>query len=172
MLSCKYLLSIGNFSINFVCYWLHELYNCDIFRCAFDIVPVECNFQNKSPVLHLENCLGLESWCVKHVYMYCYSELMDKFFTKPKRKIAKPSSMNCERLTRLLNVTILINPDITSLWNKRREMVVKSLLEKSRELQFTKLVLSRKPKCNDAFGYRRWIIEAILKGKLYYFMLI
>ncbi|CAB3244025.1 unnamed protein product [Arctia plantaginis] len=131
--------------------------------CAFDIVPVECNFQNKSPVLHLENCLGLESWCVKHVYMYCYSELMDKYFTKPKRKIAKPSSMNSERLSRLLNVTILINPDITSLWNKRREMVMKSLLEKSRELQFTKLVLSRKPKCNDAFGYRRWIIEAILK---------
>ncbi|GBP69998.1 hypothetical protein EVAR_39581_1 [Eumeta japonica] len=29
---------------------------------AFDIVPMENNWQNKSPVLHLENCLALESW--------------------------------------------------------------------------------------------------------------
>lgn len=133
--------------------------------CAFDVVPVDCNIQNKSPVLHLENCLGLESWCVKHVYMYCYSELMDKYCTKSKRRMSKPSSVNSERLTKLLNVTLLLNPDITSLWNKRREMVLKSLLEKSTELQFTKIVLSRKPKCNDAFAYRRWLLQAILKDE-------
>lgn len=135
------------------------------FRYAFDIVPAEENFRNKSPVLHLFNCLGLESWCVKHVYMYCYSELMDKYFAKPKRKALKPSSVNCERITKLLNLTLLINPELTSLWNKRREMVLKSFLEKTKELQFTKLVLSRKPKCNDAFSYRRWILEAMFKGK-------
>ncbi|XP_075979699.1 protein prenyltransferase alpha subunit repeat-containing protein tempura [Anticarsia gemmatalis] len=132
---------------------------------AFDIVPVESNNQNKSPVLHLENCLGLESWCVKHVYMYCYSELMDKYLSKPKRRISKPSSMNSERLNKLLNVTLLLNPEIPSLWNKRREMVLKSLLEKSVELQFTRLVLSRKPKCNDAFAYRRWLLEAIFRDE-------
>lgn len=136
------------------------------FRYAFDIVPVEANFCNKSPVLHLENCLGLESWCVKHVYMYCYSELTDKYFAKPKRKALKPSSVNCDRLTRLLNLTLLINPDLTSFWNKRREMVLKSFLEKTSELRFTKLVLSRKPKCNDAFSYRRWLLDLILKGML------
>ncbi|KAL0870472.1 hypothetical protein ABMA27_005466 [Loxostege sticticalis] len=135
------------------------------FRYAFDIVPAEENFRNKSPVLHLFNCLGLESWCVKHVYMYCYSELMDKYFAKPKRKALKPSSVNCERITKLLNLTLLINPELTSLWNKRREMVLKSFLEKTKELQFTKLVLSRKPKCNDAFSYRRWILEAMFKGE-------
>ncbi|CAG9790860.1 unnamed protein product [Diatraea saccharalis] len=131
--------------------------------CAFDIVPVEANFQNKSPVLHLENCLGLESWCVKHVYMYCYSELMDKYFAKPKRKAQKPSSVNAERLTRLLNITLLINPELNSLWNKRREMVLNCFLQKSSELQFSKLVLSRKPKCNDAFAYRRWLLKEIFK---------
>ncbi|KAI8434121.1 hypothetical protein MSG28_012255 [Choristoneura fumiferana] len=72
---------------------------------SFDIVPVDSNFKNKSPVLHVENCLGLESWCVKHVYMYCYSELMDKCFVKPKRKTPK-SSVNSERLAQLLNMKI------------------------------------------------------------------
>ncbi|XP_063383201.1 protein prenyltransferase alpha subunit repeat-containing protein 1 [Cydia fagiglandana] len=136
--------------------------NADL--CSFDIVPVDCNFQNKSPVLLLENCLGLESWCMKHVYMYCYSELMDKYFVKPKRKTAK-SSVNSERLEKLLNVTLLLNPELNTFWNKRKELVLRLLLDKTAELRFTKLVLSRKPKCNDAFSHRRWILEAILKDQ-------
>lgn len=124
------------------------------------------NFQNKSPVLYLENCLGLESWCVKHVYMYCYTELMDKYFGKGKRKISKVSSVNSDRLTKLLNVTLLLNPELCTLWNKRRELVSRNLLEQSGELHFTKLILSRKPKCNDAFSYRRWLLGPLLNGKI------
>lgn len=130
---------------------------------AFDIVPVESNFQNKSPVLHMENCLGLESWCVKHVYMYCYSELMDKYLGKSKRKALKLSSVNSERLTKLLNVTLLLNPELSTLWNKRRDLVFRSDLHRIAELRFTKLVLSRKPKSNDAFSYRRWLLDSIFQ---------
>ncbi|XP_053612158.1 protein prenyltransferase alpha subunit repeat-containing protein 1-B isoform X2 [Plodia interpunctella] len=96
--------------------------------------------------------------------MYCYSEIMDKFFSKSKRKAVKISTVNSDRLARLLNLTLLINPELTSFWNKRREMVVKSFLYSASELLFTKLVLSRKPKCNEAFAHRRWILEIILKG--------
>jgi hypothetical protein len=39
-------------------------------------VPVTVN-HNKSPVLHVEHCLGLESWCVRHVYCYTYHRLME-----------------------------------------------------------------------------------------------
>ncbi|KAI5651593.1 protein prenyltransferase alpha subunit repeat domain-containing protein [Phthorimaea operculella] len=130
---------------------------------SFEIVPTEANFQNKSPVLHLENCLGLESWCVKHVYMCCYTELMDKYFSKPKRRASKVSSVVSDRLTKLLNVTLLLNPELSSFWNKRRELMIRHLLDKSSELQFTKIVLSRKPKCNDAFAYRRWLLQGILQ---------
>lgn len=137
-----------------------------IFRCAFEIVPVESNFRNKSPVLHLENCLGLESWCVKHVYMYCYNEIMDKCFTKSKRKSSKPSSVISERLSKLLNIALLLNPELNLLWNKKRDMVLRNLLNKSAEVHFTKIVLSSKPKCNDAFAYRRWLLEGILQGNL------
>lgn len=132
--------------------------------CSFDIVPVDTNFQNKSPVLHLENCLGLESWCVKHVYMYCYTELMDKYFSKPKRKSLKVTTLNAERLAKLLNITLLFNPELSTLWNKRREMVEKNLLDKTFELRFSRIVLTRKPKCNDAFAYRRWLLKDIFLG--------
>ncbi|XP_026493241.1 protein prenyltransferase alpha subunit repeat-containing protein 1 isoform X1 [Vanessa tameamea] len=134
---------------------------------AFDVVPMDINFQNKSPVLHLENCLGLESWCVKHVYMYCYSELMDKYSPKFKRKSKKISNIDSDRLIRLLNVTILLNPEINSLWNKRRDLVLGLLLDKTVELHFIRLVLSRKPKCNEAFVYRRWLLETIFQEENY-----
>ncbi|CAG4935084.1 unnamed protein product [Colias eurytheme] len=129
---------------------------------AFDIVPVDSNFRNKSPVLCVENCLGLESWCVKHVYMYCYSEIRDKFGMNSQRKHKKITTLDSERLVKLLNATLLINPDVTTLWNKRREIVQILLLDKVSELQFSQLVLSRKPKCNDAFAYRRWLLGALL----------
>ncbi|XP_023939306.1 protein prenyltransferase alpha subunit repeat-containing protein 1 [Bicyclus anynana] len=129
---------------------------------AFDVVPMDNNFQNKSPVLHMENCLGLESWCVKHVYMYCYTELMDKYCMKPNRKSRK-LAFGCERLIKLLNVTLLLKPENNSLWNKRRELVLQALLDKTVELHFSRLVLSRKPKCNEAYAYRRWVLDSILQ---------
>ncbi|XP_045513635.1 protein prenyltransferase alpha subunit repeat-containing protein 1-A isoform X2 [Pieris brassicae] len=129
---------------------------------AFDIVPVETNFRNKSPVMCIENCLGLESWCVKQVYLHSYTVLMDKMCFKTQRKSRQV--LDSETLLRLLNVTLLINPDLSVLWNKRREMVQELLLDKSTELKFTRLVLSRKPKCNDAFAHRRWILGTYLNS--------
>lgn len=130
--------------------------------CVFDIIPVEGNNWNKSPVRTLENCLGLESWCVKHVYLYCYCELFDKYFAKPKKKAVKVNSMNFDNITKLLNTSLLINPDCLTMWNKRREMVEKSFLNEMEELRFTKLVLSRKAKSSETFSYRKWLLGRLL----------
>lgn len=126
-------------------------------------MPVESN-KNKSPVLYEDTSVGLESWCVKMVYMHCYNELMENYLSHPKRRLSKPSNVNQKRLSDLLNTTLLLNPDITTLWNKRREMMEKNFLEWVSELQFARLVISRKPKCNEAFMYRRWILEDVLRG--------
>lgn len=145
-------------------YSYNKIMRISFFRYAFDVVPVDVNYQNKSPVLHLENCLGLESWCVKHVYMYCYSELMNKFCVKSKKINKRISTVDFDRVIRLLNVTLLLNPEINTLWNKRRDWVLQSSLNKNNELHFTRLILSRKPKSNEAFGYRRWLLKSILQG--------
>ncbi|KAI8434118.1 hypothetical protein MSG28_012255 [Choristoneura fumiferana] len=131
---------------------------------SFDIVPVDSNFKNKSPVLHVENCLGLESWCVKHVYMYCYSELMDKCFVKPKRKTPK-SSVNSERLAQLLNVTLLLNPELNTFWNKRRELLlryenlqtrdIETLI--SEELHICQLSSDKSPNNYHSWNHRMWL---------------
>lgn len=43
-------------------------------RGDFDIVHGSGN-ENVSPVLLVENNLGLASWCVKHVYQYAYAKV-------------------------------------------------------------------------------------------------
>lgn len=170
LLSCKYL-QIGNHSIDILlCFYtiIILLIIFFVLRRSFDIVPVDTNFRNKSPVLYLENCLGLESWCIKHVYMYCYSEIMDRYCPKGRRRVFKVSSLNSDRMIQLLNVTLLLNPDLNTLWNKRRMLLEKSLLDNNSELHFTRLVISRKPKCNDAFAYRRWLLDIIFSGIKFY----
>lgn len=128
----------------------------------FDIVPVEST-KNKTPVLYVNSSVALESWCVKHVYNYCYGDLIEDFLTHPKRRLSRVSGLTYKRIMLLLNPTLLINPDVTTLWNKRRELMSKRYLDWVAEMTFTRLVLSRKTKCNDAFSYRRFVIEHVMR---------
>ncbi|XP_039292311.1 protein prenyltransferase alpha subunit repeat-containing protein 1 [Nilaparvata lugens] len=120
----------------------------------FDIVAVTLN-ENKSPVVVENHCLGLESWCVKHVYCHAYSRVME--IRQQKRRKEDP-----ERIENLLTVALLINPDVSSMWNMRRELVMTSHLDANGELLFSSVVLSRKPKSGDVFAYRRWLINNVL----------
>lgn len=60
-------------------------------------------------------------------------------------------------LVKYLNCAILINPDVATFWNCRRRLFQKNRLDIRREFQFSAIVLSKKPKSNDAFFYRRWL---------------
>jgi protein prenyltransferase alpha subunit repeat containing protein 1 len=44
-------------------------------RKEFDLI-IQPENQNKSPVIYRDHCLGLESWCVRHVYKYVYQRLI------------------------------------------------------------------------------------------------
>ncbi|KAK7866138.1 hypothetical protein R5R35_004786 [Gryllus longicercus] len=122
----------------------------------FDILPITLN-QNKSPVHHVENCLGLELWCVRHVYSYAYHRLFD--MRQQKNRRADP-----EVQSRLLIGALLLNPDVQTFWNMRRELVQACRLDCHTELRFTSIVLSRKPKCSEAFSYRKWIVTKLVTG--------
>lgn len=122
-------------------------------RCCFELIPVETNQNNKTPVIHLEHNLGLESWCVKYIYEYAHKEVL-----KYKTNICHSKQYyNCEDLIKYLNVAILINPDVATFFNLRRWLVEKNQLNQIREFNFSALVLSKKPKSNEAFAYRRWL---------------
>lgn len=123
------------------------------------IIPCESNTKNKSPVLYEEHNIGLESWCVKHIYRYAYLELFEarRHLSKHKLSFAKERNLN-----HLLIGVLLINPDVSTFWNMKRELVENDVISVSSELVFTKLVLSYKSKSNEGFGYRRWLLGRVL----------
>lgn len=65
-----------------------------------------------------------------------------------------------------LNCAILINPDVSTMWNVRRHLVERVQLNLTQEFQFSALVLSKKPKSSEAFFYRRWLYSFQSKVRL------
>ncbi|XP_078047917.1 protein prenyltransferase alpha subunit repeat-containing protein tempura [Augochlora pura] len=124
---------------------------------SFEIVPAEDN-ENKSPVFHQEDCLGLASWCVQPLCCYAYRRLFELRQNKHRRE--EPST-----IARWLLGALLLNPDVTTFWNMRRELVRSHKLEVSEEFAFSRLVLYHKPKCFDAFAYRQWLLLYVLNAK-------
>nr|CAD7437829.1 unnamed protein product [Timema bartmani] len=65
-------------------------------------------------------------------------------------------------LSRLLCGTLLLNPDISTFWGMRRELVQSGTLSGRSELHYTAVLLSRKPKCSEAFAHRKWILGKLI----------
>lgn len=149
--------------------------HCPIFTCnsyfnlifcrkEFSLVPtLDDNLKNKSPVLYEECCLGLESWCVKYVYKYAY---VDLFKDRDLLRSKKLSLHKMKDLNHLLIGALLINPDVYTFWNMKRELVEQNILDINKELEFSKLVLSHKSKSNEAFAYRKWLLTKQINQKV------
>lgn len=133
---------------------------------GFEIIPMPSN-TNKSPVIHVEHNLGLQSWCVKYIYEYAH-----RLVLRYKAECGKVSGANgnaasnvgigagagcSSSVVKYLNCAILINPDVATFWNLRRQLFARNRLDITREFQFSTVVLSKKPKSNEAFAYRRWL---------------
>uniref|UniRef100_A0A182PCK3 Protein prenyltransferase alpha subunit repeat-containing protein 1 n=1 Tax=Anopheles epiroticus TaxID=199890 RepID=A0A182PCK3_9DIPT len=167
---------------------------------GFEIIPMPLN-QNKSPVIHVEHNLGLQSWCVECVYAYAHRLILRyrnewlssnalpvgcgsaPWNVSDKGKLGSVGSGvggggggggglgpggntysggSCGNggnvpIMKYLNCAILINPDVATFWNLRRQLFAKNRLDISKEFHFSTLVLSKKPKSNEAFAYRRWL---------------
>ncbi|XP_018324874.1 protein prenyltransferase alpha subunit repeat-containing protein 1 [Agrilus planipennis] len=132
---------------------------------TFSVVPVTEN-KNKSPILYerqngSEHHLGLESWCVKHIYKYASTEL---FRVRRLLKKNRLSVFQMETLNKYLVGALLINPEVTTFWNMKKELIEQDILQTGKELLFTKLVLSHKSKSNDTFNHRRWLLKRMLSN--------
>lgn len=150
-------------------------------RSTFEIINVdESQTKNKTPVVHVMNHLGLESWCIRLVYHHAHQIILaavkkhpsdgggggsggDSPLAHHKPAITTatttpgmPHPFN-HTLVKYLNFALLINPDVTTFWNARRRLLQKDRLDIGREFKFSAIVLSKKPKSNEAFSYRRWL---------------
>ncbi|XP_063982386.1 protein prenyltransferase alpha subunit repeat-containing protein 1-B isoform X2 [Diachasmimorpha longicaudata] len=121
---------------------------------SFEIIPSP-DSENRSPVYHDANSLGLASWCVQPLYTYAYTRLMELRLNKLRRE--DPSTVS-----RWLMGALLLNPDVSTFWNMRRELTKNGRLDPLEELRFTRAVLHHKAKCFEAFSYRRWLVQFTL----------
>ncbi|KAF2349730.1 Protein prenyltransferase alpha subunit [Trinorchestia longiramus] len=120
----------------------------------FDVVP-SSGEENVSPVVLVEGNLGIASWCVKHVYAYAYHSCL-----QCKTKLW--SYDECESLSRWTQFCLLIRPEVSTFWNIRRMLLKKGLISSKEELLLTRLILSRKPKCIEAFYERQWLYSKVI----------
>lgn len=119
----------------------------------FDIV-FSLGEVNRSPVIHIEHKLGLESWCVKHVYSYAYSKILE---CKKNKQQEDPTL-----LLRWTQFCLLVAPEVATFWNVRKKLLRQGNLRVDTDLQLTRLVLSKKPKCMEVFQHRKWMFHNIL----------
>ncbi|XP_018009542.1 protein prenyltransferase alpha subunit repeat-containing protein 1-like [Hyalella azteca] len=133
---------------------LHNLVSLNTNLGDFDIVYASGE-DNVSPVACVEGNISIASWCVKHVYAHAYHSSL-----RCKQKLW--SYDECESLTRWTQFCLLIRPEVTTFWNLRRALIKKGLVSGDQELLLTKLILSRKPKCIEAFYERQWLYTKVL----------
>lgn len=139
----------------------------------------ESQTKNKTPVVHVDNHLGLESWCCPIVYRHAHQIILTAVKKQSSHHhhhhtSSESNGGGCSSnssssggndhvqpfnhtLVKYLNCAILINPDVTTFWNARRRLLQKDRLDIRAEFKFSAIVLSKKPKSNDAFCYRRWL---------------
>lgn len=87
---------------------------------------------------------------MKYVYEYAHKSVLAS-------RQCRKQYFDTNDLVKYLNVALLINPDVATFWNMRRMLVEKNQLNLIKEFQFSAIVLSIKPKSNEAFAYRRWL---------------
>lgn len=127
----------------------------------FDIIPVNEQQVNKSPVIVVGDKLGLESWCIKSVYKYCHQEFISWKVSRRDFDKNFHDSSNIRDLIRLSNVILLLNPEFKTVWNFRRSLIASNRLLIDDDLKFSELVLSRKPRNPEVFSYREFLLQRL-----------
>ncbi|KAL0271815.1 UNVERIFIED_CONTAM: hypothetical protein PYX00_008797 [Menopon gallinae] len=73
-------------------------------------------------------------------------------------------TQNLEKVISCLLGVALLNPEMSTVWSRRRELILSRKMTVDNELRLTRMALSRKPKSNEALAHRRWVISEILNN--------
>ncbi|KAM4578258.1 protein prenyltransferase alpha subunit repeat-containing protein 1 isoform 2-T2 [Fundulus diaphanus] len=109
---------------------------------------------NRSPIVLVENKLGVESWCVKFLLPYVHNKLL--LYRQRKHWLDR------EALVDITCTLLLLNPDFTTAWNVRKELLQCGALNPERDLYLSKLALTKFPKSPETWIHRRWVLQHIL----------
>uniref|UniRef100_A0A673M7H1 Protein prenyltransferase alpha subunit repeat-containing protein 1-like n=1 Tax=Sinocyclocheilus rhinocerous TaxID=307959 RepID=A0A673M7H1_9TELE len=108
---------------------------------------------NRSPIVLVENKLGVESWCVKFLLPYVHNKLL--LYRQRKQWLDR------EALVDITCTLLLLNPDFTTAWNVRYIFNMLVLPEQNnKKKHFTELTNPFTYFLND---YMRWVLQWLQK---------
>ncbi|XP_049905911.1 protein prenyltransferase alpha subunit repeat-containing protein 1 isoform X1 [Epinephelus moara] len=119
------------------------------------VIPCPEARYNRSPILLVENKLGVESWCVKFLLPYVHNKLL--LYRQRKHWLER------EALADITCTVLLLNPDFTTAWNVRKELLQCGVLNPEKDLYLGKLALTKFPKSPETWIHRRWVLQQILR---------
>ncbi|CAG5917680.1 unnamed protein product [Menidia menidia] len=112
---------------------------------------------NRSPIVLVENKLGVESWCVKFLLPYVHHKLL--LYRQRRHWLDR------DALVDITCTLLLLNPDFSTAWNVRKELLQCGALNPERDLYLGKLALTKFPKSPETWIHRRWVLHHILRHK-------
>ncbi|XP_051499101.1 protein prenyltransferase alpha subunit repeat-containing protein 1 isoform X3 [Apus apus] len=121
------------------------------------LIPCPEARYNRSPIVLVENKLGVESWCVKFLLPYVHSKLL--LYRQRKQWLNK------DELIDITCTLLLLNPDFTTAWNVRKELILSGSLNPLKDLHLGKLALTKFPKSPETWIHRRWVLQQLIQEK-------
>uniref|UniRef100_A0A8C2E2H9 Protein prenyltransferase alpha subunit repeat containing 1 n=1 Tax=Cyprinus carpio TaxID=7962 RepID=A0A8C2E2H9_CYPCA len=112
------------------------------------LIPCPEARYNRSPIVLVENKLGVESWCVKFLLPYVHNKLL--LYRQRKQWLDR------EALVDITCTLLLLNPDFTTAWNVRKELLQCGVLKPEKDLYLVKLFF-------DILNCRRWVLQWLQK---------
>ncbi|XP_075266819.1 protein prenyltransferase alpha subunit repeat-containing protein 1 isoform X1 [Opisthocomus hoazin] len=119
------------------------------------LIPCPEARYNRSPIVLVENKLGVESWCVKFLLPYVHNKLL--LYRQRKQWLNK------DELIDITCTLLLLNPDFTTAWNMRKELIVSGTLNPLKDLHLGKLALTKFPKSPETWIHRRWVLQQLIQ---------
>ncbi|NXW77921.1 PTAR1 protein, partial [Hirundo rustica] len=119
------------------------------------LIPCPEARYNRSPIVLVENKLGVESWCVKFLLPYVHNKLL--LYRQRKQWLNK------DELIDITCTLLLLNPDFTTAWNVRKELILSGTLNPLKDLHLGKLVLTKFPKSPETWIHRRWVLQQLIQ---------
>uniref|UniRef100_UPI0037E75C6B protein prenyltransferase alpha subunit repeat-containing protein 1 n=1 Tax=Semicossyphus pulcher TaxID=241346 RepID=UPI0037E75C6B len=118
------------------------------------VIPCPEARYNRSPIVLVENKLGVESWCVKFLLPYVHNKLL--LYRQRRHWLDR------DTLVDITCTVLLLNPDFTTAWNVRKELLQSGVLTPDKDLYLGQLALTKFPKSPETWIHRRWVLQQIL----------
>ncbi|KFQ80361.1 Protein prenyltransferase alpha subunit repeat-containing protein 1, partial [Phaethon lepturus] len=116
------------------------------------LIPCPEARYNRSPIVLIENKLGVESWCVKFLLPYVHNKLL--LYRERKQWLNKDE---------LIDITLhLLFIQIYFIFC-RKELILSGTLNPLKDLHLGKLALTKFPKSPETWIHRRWVLQQLIQ---------